>query len=91
MNLSSPGSRRYWTARLSSSPPPRGVPCRDERSGASCAFLAQRLRHPAGPLAPVAAAQGGEGEGQGEAGGEEGVHLLSPGPVHGWRSCAVWG
>lgn len=52
---------------------------------------AQRLGHPPGPLAPVAAAHGGEGAGQGEADGEEAQHLPPPGPVHGWRWCAVSG
>lgn len=52
---------------------------------------AQRLCHLPGPLAPVAAAQGGEGEGQGEADGEDGQHQLPPGPVHGWRRCAESG
>lgn len=45
--------------------------------------LAQRLCHPPGPLTPVAAAHGREGEGEGEADGEEGQRLLPPGPVHG--------
>ena len=45
--------------------------------------LAQRLCHPPGPLTPVAAAHGREGEGEGQADGEEGQHPLSPGPVHG--------
>lgn len=45
--------------------------------------LARCLGHPPGPLTPVAAAQGCEGEGEGEADGEEGQRLLPPGPVHG--------
>lgn len=49
----------------------------------SCVVLAWWLGHPPGPLAPVAAAQGCEGEGQGEADGEEGQHPLLLGPVHG--------
>ena len=46
--------------------------------------LAQRLCHPPRALAPVAAAHGREGEGEGQADREEGQSPLLPGPpVHG--------
>ena len=47
-------------------------------------ILAQRLCHPPRALAPVAAAHGREGEGEGQADQEEGQSPLLPGPlVHG--------
>lgn len=45
--------------------------------------LAQWFCRPPDPLTPVAAAHGCEGEGEGQADGEEGQYPLPPRPVHG--------
>lgn len=57
----------------------------------SWVVLAQWLCHPPGPLTPVAAAHGGEREGEGEADREEDHGPLPPGAVHGRMRCAVSG
>lgn len=49
----------------------------------SCVVPGTAACHPPGPLTPVPAAQGGKGEGQGQADGEEGQCLLPPGPICG--------